>query len=655
MIHKKTAKQHGIKITDTTKNLTEEKNKKLNQLKKIIPNLVNSDNQININALNDFINIANTTSNNKGYELTFAGKGIARAMADSETNLELKVQKKQSKNFDSTENVLIRGDNLEVLKILKQNYFEKIKMIYIDPPYNTKSENFIYKDNFKKNESELIDNFGLDENTTNFLENIYGTRSHSGWLSFMYPRLKLARDLLKEDGVIFISIDDNEQANLKIMCDEIFGEENFVGELIIKNNPGGRDYGGIAITHEYIFAYSKQDDTELNLVFDKEKKFSFKDEKGEFDIRELRNRNTKFNNSNRPNLFYPFYVNKNNIDDNGLYEISLEKKENFIKVIPLKSQGIQTVWRWGKDKVLKNLNIDVKAKLKNDNTFMIIEKYRSPYKRERSIWDETSVRNEAGSLSVKKLFNKKIFDYPKSIETLKRIILLGTCKSDLILDFFAGSGTTGDAVMQLNAEDGGTRKFILVQWDEEIKKETEAYQFCTKNEFAPVISSITIERLNRAGQKIKNDFEKNKDGNLLESKKQICDIGYKVFSLTAKPKLIEKKQDDKKSETEKQEEILFEMINERKETINTLVNMLCATGKTLDSKIEQKIKDKLYKIEKEFYLLGEIESKEILQQLEKELVKEKDNKIYLDGYSNISLENWLNLEVASKENIEVVY
>ena len=212
MIQKQQAKEQGLNIIDSCKKQENDKNQKLEQLKKLIPNLVNGDNQLDTQALKDFINVANTTSNNKGYELTFAGKGIARAKADTETEYELQTEKKQSKDFDNTKNTIIRGDNLEVLKILKQNYHGKIKMIYIDPPYNTGSDDFVYNNDFKESEKDLLRTYGLDEEDEedkekiNFLHNVYSTKSHSGWLAFMYPRLKLARDLLKEDGVIFMGL-----------------------------------------------------------------------------------------------------------------------------------------------------------------------------------------------------------------------------------------------------------------------------------------------------------------------------------------------------------------------------------------------------------------------------------------------------------------
>ena len=324
----------------------------------------------------------------------------------------------------------------------------------------------------------------------------------------IFPRLLLSRTLLKEDGFIFISIDDNEIDTLKNICNEIFGEENFIGKIIVKSNPGGRDYGGISLTHEYVLVYSKNYISELNLVEDKEKVFKYKDEIGEFDDRELRNRNIKFNDKNRPNLCYPFYVNTNNIDNNGFYEISLEQKDNWTEVYPLISQGVQTVWRWSKKKVLEHINTEIKGKMKQDGTFQIIEKYRSPLKREKSIFDEKDIRNEYGTLSIKKIFGKdKPFDYPKSPILLKRLINLGMNKDDIILDFFGGSGTTGQSVLELNQEDGGNRKFILVQLPEP-----------TSNPDYPTISEITKERIRR----VINGYGDNP---------QPINDGFKVFKL----------------------------------------------------------------------------------------------------------------------------
>ena len=628
MIDKKQAQQNGFKIVESDKKIADQKDEKLAALKKLIPNLVNSDGQVNKQALDDFINLANTTSNNKGYELTFAGKGIARAKADNETTKELQTEKKQSKYFDTTDNVVIRGDNLEVLKVLQQNYHEKIKMIYIDPPYNTEGEKFIYNDNFKQSEGELLKTYGLDEEedqeTLNFLHNVYGTRSHSGWLSFMYPRLKLARDLLKEDGVIFISIDDNEQANLKIMCDEIFGEDNFIGNICWNSTKSVTNTALLSISHNNNFVYAK----DIDYYIKNRKEFRLKENGEGFS-----------NPDNDPRGVWkadPFQV--GGWRRNQQYEIKNPNTEKIYKP----NNGCS----WKNDlKKFEDLLADKRIVFGVDGKSAPQRKRFLSEALERgrvakTWWDDVGTTTN-GTQELKNIFNINIFTNPKPLSLLKRIIELGDFyKNDLILDFFAGSGTTGDAVMQLNAEDGGKRKFILVQWDEVIdkKKNQEAYNFCTENKFKPVISSITLERLNRAGEKIKKENEGK-----LDFDNQKLDIGYKVFSLTEKPKIIEQEQTDENQQAIES----FKLENQRTETQNTLYNMLCATCKPLHTEIKEIIKDKLYQADNEIYLLGEV--------TQDELEPYKDQKINIDGWSNISLENWLNLDVGNKENVRVVY
>lgn len=227
----------------------------------------------------------------------------------------------------NTPNLLIKGNNLLALHSLKKrkDIYGQVKLIYIDPPYNTGNDSFNYNDKF----------------------------NHSAWLCFMKNRLEIAKEFLRDDGVIFVQCDDNEQAYLKVLMDEIFGRENFVACSSIVVNRGGRDYGGIAKTHEYLLTYGKTPFIELYQIEDKDKQFQFKDKNGGFNLMELRNRNIRFNKENRPNLYYPFYINPNNADENGLLEISLESKNNFIELYPLESQGVNTVWRWGKEKSTK--------------------------------------------------------------------------------------------------------------------------------------------------------------------------------------------------------------------------------------------------------------------------------------------------------------
>ena len=322
---------------------------------------------------------------------------------------------KRDDNGTIRENLIIKGNNLLALHSLKEQFAGKVKLIYIDPPYNTGNDSFGYNDNFK----------------------------HSTWLVFMMNRLIISKELLSKVGLIFVQCDDNEQSYLKVLMDEIFGRDNFISSIIVVSNPGGRDYGGIAKTHEYLLVYSKTTEYEISNYIDKDKKMPYKDNICKYDLRELRNRNIKFNIQNRPNLCYPFYINPNNlIENDDLYEISLEKKEGWIELLPKKSQNVQTVWRWGKDKVLENLNINVLAK-KGKTGWQIVEKYRDDSRMARSVWTESEMRNEFGTLELKKMFNgKKTFDYPKSEYLIMRILEIGSVKGDIILDYHIGSGTT---------------------------------------------------------------------------------------------------------------------------------------------------------------------------------------------------------------------
>lgn len=457
------------------------------------------------------------------YQFTWPDKKQAVLLANSPTTKTLRPCKEESVNFDITKNLYIEGDNLEVLKLLQETYLGKVKMIYIDPPYNTGNDSFVYDDKRMTNAEEYGEIAATDENGNLIYDFKNNPESngyfHTDWLNMMYPRLRLAKDLLADDGVIFISIDDNEVTNLKKICDEIFGEGNFVGQITVVGNPRGRDYGGIARMHDYLFVYKKSNNTNINLIKDNENNFTMFDELGGFELRELRNRNIRFNKENRPNLYYPFYINPLESDENGLHTISLEFKKNWVELFPLESQGINTVWRWGKAKSKQNININIKAKPMRNGSFMIVEKYRESRVMARSVWWDKDVNTEKGTLLVKELMNGKIFDYPKSVEMLMRNIEMGTDidNNDIILDFFSGSATTAHAVMQLNAEDKGNRQFIMVQLPEVTDEKSEAYKAGYKN-----ICEIGKERIRRAGKKILAD------NNLTEKD---LDIGFRVLKL----------------------------------------------------------------------------------------------------------------------------
>ncbi len=458
----------------------------------------------------------------EAYEFTWVGKKAAIVEANKPIRKTLRPCKEDSVNWDTTENLYIEGDNLDVLKLLQESYLGKVKMIYIDPPYNTGSDSFVYPDDYTMDRDKYEEGIGIknEDGERLFAENNDSNpRFHSDWCSMIYSRLLLARNLLADNGVIFISLDDNEITNLKKMCDEIFGAVNFVGQITVVGNPRGRDYGGIARMHDYILAYKKSTATELNLIEDEGNEFKMFDSLGGFELRELRNRNIKFNKENRPNLYYPFYINPDEKDSNGLHTISLEPQAGWIELYPLESQGINTVWRWGKEKSLNNLNINIMAKPMRNGSYMIVEKYRESKMMARSVWWDKDTNTEKGTLLVKDIMDGKVFDYPKPMEMLMRLCEMGTSSedADIVMDFFSGSGTTAHAVMNLNAKDSGNRKFIMVQLPEICDESSFASQAGYKN-----ICEIGKERIRRAGTKIKGDSPLTT---------QDLDTGFRVFRL----------------------------------------------------------------------------------------------------------------------------
>ena len=627
--------QAGFTVVGTENN----ENKLLHFLKEHYPSVI-KDNEIDLNELKAIAGLPIDEKVN-GYGLNFVGRNFARAKYAQKTAKELKLNKNVSKNIDMTQNLVLKGDNLDSLKILKSYYTGKIKCIYIDPPYNTEKDEFIYPDKFDKEETEVLGLVNLSDDDLARMDFSFKTKkSHNGWLSFMYPRLLLARDLLRDDGVIFISIDDNEQANLKLLCDDVFGEENLVEQITVVNNPRGRDYGGIARMHEYLLVYQKSFESVLNDLSNPNKEFPFSDSFGGFELRELRNRNIAFHKDNRPNLYYPFYINQNKELDNGLFEISLESTKDSIELFPKESQGYKTVWRWGKDKVKENLNKEVVAKKMSDGGYMIVEKYRKSSKMARSVWTGKEDNSEKGTLLLKALFEgKKMFDFPKSMEMIAKIVEIGSSnkEDDIILDFFAGSGTTGHAVMQLNAEDGGNRKFILCQIDEPIKKDKPAYQFCVENNLPPVISSITIERLKRAGEKICKEFEAEagKPDLFEENKKRAPDIGFKVFDSVEAPKL--------ELDGNGQISILF---NDN-DALSRIYNMIFTVGLDEPTQVpEEVVQDCMYKIGNHYYITN---SERISKDNFADAIK--NGKVFIDGWTaslSGTLQNY-------KEDVKIVF
>jgi adenine-specific DNA-methyltransferase len=324
---------------------------------------------------------------------------------------------KRDENGLIKDNLIIKGNNLLALHTLKSNFAGKVKLIYIDPPYNTGNDSFNYNDNF----------------------------NHSTWLTFMKNRLEVARDLLSDDGVIFIQCDDNEQAYLKVLMDEIFGREGFLSTIISQSTPNGRDYGGIAKTHDYIHIYQKQKNVfEMNMLLVKDKKFSHKDDIGKYNIHPLYNSNVNFNKKNRPNLYYPIYLLENEKNESDFYKLSMKKLENSIEVFPPKSikDNVQFVWRWGKEKSDQNINTEIMGHKTTNGNFRIVQKMRTTKKYARSIWDGAEFSNRRATEDLQKLFSEKLFATPKPEALLQRIIEIATQEGDLVLDYHLGSGTT---------------------------------------------------------------------------------------------------------------------------------------------------------------------------------------------------------------------
>ena len=433
------------------------------------------------------------------YQFTWPDKKKSVLLANAPINKTLRPCREESVDFDNTENLYIEGDNLEVLKLLQETYLGKIKMIYIDPPYNTGND-FVYEDDFAQNTEEYLTNSGqFDDEGNRLVKNLDSNgRFHTDWLNMNYPRLKLAKDLLSDDGVIFISIDDNEVENLRKTCDEIFGECNFIAQLSVIVKTEGRQYGHFAKTHEYVLAYAKSIATvSMNEVKVQNGNFKYKDEKGGFNTIGLRNRAVRiFNSTNRPNLRYPFYVDISHKDEYGFSKVSTVPFEGYKEAWASVVDGLESVWRWGKDTAEKNKD-ELVAQQGNDGEIRIFKKDRDLTTLPKTVWFDKELNSIVGTREVADIVGKGMFDFPKPLFLLRRLVEIATDEESTVLDFFSGSATTAHAVMQLNAEDGGHRKFIMVQLPEKTDEKSEAYKAGYKN-----ICEIGKERIRRAGKKI---------------------------------------------------------------------------------------------------------------------------------------------------------
>ncbi|WP_253284118.1 site-specific DNA-methyltransferase [Ligilactobacillus animalis] len=459
------------------------------------------------------------------YSFTWNGKKQAMKLAQKPTTATLKPNKEKSKNWDETQNLYIEGDNLEVLKILQKSYANKVKLIYLDPPYNT-GKDFIYHDNFHDSIENYLEQTGqVNSEGNKFSVNAETSgRYHTNWLNMMYPRLKLAKNLLSDDGVIFTSIGTVEQENLSRLFDEIFGENNRVGIVpVIMNLKGNQDAYGFADTHEYVLVYAKsKKDLEFGRlqISDEEMNDWFEDEYGLYKVADnLRATGVNAPRAKRPNLWYPIFV----TEEDEIYVTENNKPLNTKDeiVMPINPEGEELSWYWGKKTFNESKhNLIIK---RTSNGLQFYRKQRptlgadNPTKKAKSVLFKPEYSSSTATTKLKELLGGKVFDFPKPVPFIEDLISLGTNKDSIILDFFGGSGTTAEAVFRKNIVDGGNRKFILVQLPERTPNNSNA-----KKLGYDTIPELARDRINKAGKQIFKEHP---------SEIEKLDIGFKVFEL----------------------------------------------------------------------------------------------------------------------------
>ncbi|WQS68703.1 site-specific DNA-methyltransferase [Helicobacter pylori] len=562
---------------------------------------IENDNQLTLDTrklkalLGDFSEIKE-----EGYGLDFVGKKIALNQAFKKNHKILKPL-----NESTSKHILIKGDNLDALKILKQSYSEKIKMIYIDPPYNTKNENFIYSDDFSQSNEEVLKTLDYSKEKLDYIKNLFGSKCHSGWLSFMYPRLLLAKDLLKQDGVIFISIDDNECAQLKLLCDEIFGEGNFVADFIRKTKSTTNDAKtGVNYQHEFLLCYAKNKGF-VNLLG------------GEKNLENYKNPD------NDPN---GAWVGADPSAKSGNMKTGYFGVTNpYTNKVDYPPVGM--FWRFSQNTIQKHIDegrICFKKEHKDNERGFIYKRYLKDLKTTKKTFDslvfsDNCYMNQTATKDLLSLGMGEYFPYPKGVEFMKKIILHSTTpnEGDIILDFFAGSGTTAHAVMELNAEDKGNREFILVQIDEEIKEDKSTYDFCLNalKSPSPSIFDITEERIKRAGAKIQEACP-------------YLDVGFRAFEI-----IDDETHANDKNLSQAHQKDLFAYSNPKKwETQTILIKLLGCEGLELTTPITCLIENALYLAENTAFIVGDIEMSEVLENLKDKGVEKIS--VYMPAISN---------------------
>ena len=478
----------------------------LNTLKDKLPEFFTNSGSFDLDKFKRTLKESNIEELSSGYQLDFIGKNYAKKQAgERPTTVIVPDHEHNSKdNNKDSKNLFFTGDNLEVLRHLRQNYQNSVDVIYIDPPYNTGSDGFVYPDKFEYSDERLKDMFGLDDEELNRLKSIQGRASHSSWLTFMYPRLVIARKLLKDTGVIFISIDDNEQANLKVILTEVFGESNHVATICRQAIKGGSRAQNIKSVQDYVFVFSKNDTQMTPFTgFKKEDVIlNLKDEKGPYARgRELNKWGAGSRREDSPSMWFP--INGPEGD-----------------VFPIRNDGSEGRWRWGKKKLLQAVkDNDVIFEKRENGTYVAYEKIRG-YQNDTTqftTWFADKYINAKGSDSLKILFDTlmSLFDYAKPVELIHDLIFMSNHPDAIVLDFFAGSATTAEAVMKLNLEDEGNRRFLLAQLPEPLASDTIAAKLGYKT-----IDEVSRARIEKTANKIKTDSPLQSDS---------LDLGFKHY------------------------------------------------------------------------------------------------------------------------------
>lgn len=543
---------------------------KLRQLKQVLPEVFTEGLKIDLEKLKIAIG-ENAELGKERFGMTWPGKADCFKIIQAPSVATLVPEKSESVNFDTTENLFIEGDNLEVLKLLQKSCYGKVKMIYIDPPYNTGKE-FIYPDNYSESldtylrYSGQIDNQGRKYSTNAETEG----RFHSKWLCMMYSRLYLARNLLADDGVIFVSIDDCECDSAKKIMNEIFGEECFLGQVVrATGTTTGQDSGGFGKSFDYLLCYSKNIDFELTgipLDEEDEKRFSDEDAKGKYSVLQLRKTGNADRRGDRPSMYYPVTA------------------PDGAEVYPIGPGGYESRWRFGQDKYQECLGQDLIVwKQVEKNGDKVYQPYVKFYlegrtKRPSPLWDDID-GNKKATIELRELLGEKVFDNPKPTQVIKRLIQIcfGDRKNGVVLDFFAGSGTTGHAVIDFNRQNGTDIKFICVQLPEIVEQHTEAFKAGFRT-----IADVSKERIRRAIKKV----EKEAGGQLNFS--STIDLGFKVFKLTQSNfKVWDGDAETKKEAVEKQLEMHVDHINPKSSQEDILFELLLKAGFELTTKIEK--------------------------------------------------------------------